>query len=121
MKKHLSTIVFGCLGLCAGFTLCYIYVAIPQREASLTQSFPPPITEHARDTIRVARDGSMYLGNDRVEATRLSSFLTEQAAKGNPVIIRADRNADVATISSILDACRIAGVWNIAYARTTTE
>ena len=121
MKKHISTIVFGCLGLCAGFTLCYVYVAIPQREASLTQSFPAPVDDHARETIKVARDGSMYLGQGRIEATRLRSFLAEQAANGHPVIIRADRSAAVATVTSILDACRIAGVWNVAFARTTTE
>jgi len=121
MKKYLSTIVFGCLGLCAGFTLCYVYIAIPLQEGNLTQSVVPQATEHSRDTIRIARDGGMYLGNERVGSTRLRSFLIEQAAKGSPVIIRADKNADVTTVSSILDGCRTAGVWNVAFARTTTE
>ncbi|MBP9903832.1 MAG: hypothetical protein V9H26_08025 [Verrucomicrobiota bacterium] len=29
MKKHLSSFMFGTLGLCAGFTLCFVYIALP--------------------------------------------------------------------------------------------
>ena len=31
MKKHLSSFLFGCLGLGVGFTLCYVYLVLPER------------------------------------------------------------------------------------------
>jgi hypothetical protein len=36
MKKHLSSLLFGCLGLCAGFTLCYVYLVLPERTPKAT-------------------------------------------------------------------------------------
>ena len=33
MKKHLSSVMFGCIGLCVGFTLCYVYLVLPKRAA----------------------------------------------------------------------------------------
>jgi hypothetical protein len=40
MKKHLSSLTFGCLGLCVGFTLCYVYLVLPQRVASVPSPQP---------------------------------------------------------------------------------
>ena len=40
MKKHLSSIVFGCLGLVAGFTLCYTFFVVPTPEARPTAFMP---------------------------------------------------------------------------------
>ena len=31
MQKHLSSLLFGCLGLGVGFTLCYVYLVLPAR------------------------------------------------------------------------------------------
>lgn len=52
MKKHLSSLLFGSLGLCVGFTLCYVYLVLPERTAKAsapqwaafpvqTAAFPP--------------------------------------------------------------------------------
>lgn len=38
MKKHVSSIVFGCVGLCAGFTFCFVYLVIPERGSSEVQA-----------------------------------------------------------------------------------
>ena len=36
MKRHLSSLIFGSLGLCVGFTLCYLYIVLPERTAKGT-------------------------------------------------------------------------------------
>ena len=41
MKKHLSSLVFGCLGLCVGFTLCYLYLVLPEWTARATTPQAP--------------------------------------------------------------------------------
>ena len=121
MKKHLSTIVFGCLGVCAGFTLCYVYVVIPQREASLATPTPLQTTEPWTTTVTIARDGSLYLGDARIETDQLRTILTKNAAQDKPIVIRAAKNTDFAAISAILDACKTAGLHNVGFARATTE
>jgi type II secretion system protein G len=38
MKKYLFAVVTGCLGLCLGFALCYVYLVIPQHGATAVDS-----------------------------------------------------------------------------------
>ena len=33
MKKYVSSVVFGTVGVCAGFALCFVYLVMPQRDA----------------------------------------------------------------------------------------
>ena len=33
MKKYISSVVFGTVGVCAGFALCFVYLVMPQRDA----------------------------------------------------------------------------------------
>ena len=56
MKKHLSSIVFGCLGLCAGFTICYVVLVIPTHEAK-----PTAFTSGPRMVFYAPRDGHSQL------------------------------------------------------------
>jgi len=121
MKRHLSTIVFGCHGLCAGFALCYLYLVIPEREANLPISFPPQKVEQTAINGKVARDGSIYLGNKRIDTNALTLFLKDHAAQGDAIVIRADRNTDYAMIVALLNVCMSAGVSNIALASTSSE
>lgn len=46
MKKHLSSFLFGCLGLGVGFTLCYVYLVLPARDARQTASNQPHLVAH---------------------------------------------------------------------------
>ena len=32
MKKHISSLVFGIVGICSGFALCFLYLVLPTRE-----------------------------------------------------------------------------------------
>lgn len=121
MKKHLSSIIFGCLGLCAGFTLCYVYVVIPESETNLALRPPPQIYDSFTTTINLAGDGSLYLEGKRFRKSQLNGILDAQAAWEKPVVIRAARGADFASISAILDACKTAGVRKVAFATEPAE
>lgn len=57
MKKHLSSFVFGSLGICAGFTLCFVYVALPLREAG--DATPHP-TSFSRLALHYGHDGTYF-------------------------------------------------------------
>ena len=46
MKKHLSSFLFGFLGLGVGFTLCYVYLVLPARDARQTASNQPHVVAH---------------------------------------------------------------------------
>ena len=46
MKKHLSSFLFGCLGLGVGFTLCYVYLVLPAREAKQAASSQPQLVAY---------------------------------------------------------------------------
>jgi hypothetical protein len=45
MKKHISSLIssltFGCLGVCLGFTFCYVHLVLPVRVAALSAPKPP--------------------------------------------------------------------------------
>ena len=107
MKKYLSIVVVGCLGLCAGFTLCYLSL-VPKTEVKATEA----------TVITIARDGNMYLANERLDLGRLAASLKEQAAQGRTITIRADKNTDYKRIVEVVDACKAAGVGRIAMSTT---
>jgi hypothetical protein len=46
MKKHLSSFLFGCVGLGVGFTLSYVYLVLPARDAKQTTSNQPRVVAH---------------------------------------------------------------------------
>jgi len=132
MKKHLFTVVSGCLGLCAGFTLCYVYLVLPQRETEATGSAPQQIRQQVQTatpiasdgkptTITVASDGSLYLAGERIDLSRLATQLKELAAQQRPVAIRSDKNVEFRRIVEVIDGCKAAGVTQIAFATATTQ
>ena len=40
MRNQLSSLKYGCLGLCAGFTFCYVYLVLPERVARAITTQP---------------------------------------------------------------------------------
>lgn len=113
MKKHLPTVVGACLGLCAGFTLCYLGLVLPHHEGNTTASAQPQIRRPERTTITIARDGSLYLGGERLEASQLADRLKELDAQ-QPVTIRADKKADYKRIVEVMDACKLAAISRVS-------
>ena len=46
MKKHLSSFLVWCLGIGLGFSICYVYLVLPAREARQTASNPAHLVAH---------------------------------------------------------------------------
>jgi len=115
MKKHLSTVVGACLGLCAGFTLCYICLVLPHREGKATASALQQVRQQEKTTVTIVRDGSLYLAGDRLDLSQLASRLRELGAQ-QPVTIRADSSTDYKRVVQVMDACKAAAVSRISIA-----
>jgi hypothetical protein len=57
MKKYISSIVFGCLGICLGFSLCYVRLVLPEQMAKLDA--PKPL--FPKLALRISPDGQTVL------------------------------------------------------------
>lgn len=101
MKRYVSKITVGCLGACVGFALCYL-------------TFVGFKTEAKAAVITVASDGSLYLGNQQLDVGQLSADLKKQAAHEFTITIRANQNTDYARVVAVVNACKAAGVTQIA-------
>lgn len=101
MKRYISKIAVGCLGICVGFSLCYVALVGSKIEAKAT-------------VITVAGDGSLYLGNQQLDLSQLSADLKQQVAHRYTITIRADKNTDYRRVVAVVDACKAAGVTQIA-------
>ncbi len=68
--------------------------------------------------VNIERDGRFFIGDTEVGAERLAGLLRNVAEeyRDQPIIIRADRKTEHAKVMQALDICRIAGIWNIAFA-----
>jgi len=73
--------------------------------------------------LNVRRDGSVIM-NRRVMApeelqsslTRISELYPDQA-----VVLRGDQQADYRSVVAVLDICRAANIWNVAFATSKPE
>jgi hypothetical protein len=89
MKTYLSTVLAACIGLCAGFALCYLCLVIPLGEGKAKAS----VTQQEKRTISIDHEGSVYLAGERLDVSQLAPRL--KALGGNqPVIIRAESTTD---------------------------
>jgi len=109
MKTHLSTIVFACLGLFVGFALCFVYLVVPQREATRAALAARQSTEEGI-VISIDANGGLRVGGKLVDMNRLATLLKQRRAQGQPVRINADEHAPFSVIVKVLDACKAAGV-----------
>jgi serine/threonine-protein kinase len=83
--------------------------------AAVLDSIP---TSGPEIVINANADGNYTIGNEKLDLANLSTKLKEFAAK-NPkcyLILRADRNVDYRNIVNALDACKSAGITNVAFA-----
>jgi biopolymer transport protein ExbD len=108
MKKYLFTAVGACLGLCAGFTLCYICLVLPRHEGKAEASARKQISHQEKTTIAVTSDGSLYLAGERVDVNQLTARLKELGPQ-QPVMIRVDRGTDLKHLVQVCDACMSLG------------
>ena len=111
MKKYLPSVATACIGLCAGFALCYLCLVIPHREDKARR----PASQQQIATITITHDGSVYLAGERLAIEQLAPRLKKLGGKP-PVIIRADNTSDYRCLLEVMDACKAAGVKPISIA-----
>lgn len=120
MKKHLSVVLGTCLGVCAGFTLCYVCLVLPQREGKATAPTRQQVRQQEKTAITIARDGSLYLAEERVDLTELAGRLKALGAQ-QPVTIRADRSTDYKRVIEVMDTCKAAATSVVSIVAVTTQ
>ena len=102
-------------------------VPIPYRAADATRtalpSDEPAATEQKPIFINVAADGSFSIARESFDLSKLSAKLKELGAlQPKPaIIIRADKDTDYKHIMGVLDACRAAGLNDVAFATVTPK
>jgi len=85
-----------------------------------------PTATNAKDTdpyvgqvvVNVKTDGSLVFNRQPISADELVAKLRELAKlyPDQAVILRGDQNADYKFIVNVLDICRQANIWNVAFA-----
>ena len=103
MKRYVPTVFAACIGLCAGFAVCYLCLVIPHREGNANASAPQNMT------VIISHDGSVYLAGERLDVSQLAPRLKELGAKQS-VVIRADSSTDYRRFVEVVDACKAASV-----------
>ena|SRR5688572_9188821 len=105
MKKHLSKLTIGVLGVCIGFALCYFLASSPG---------PLKIGNNAAG-VKIARDGSLYLSGTQVDLSQLSASLKQQAAYKCMIDFSPDDGYPAnKRLGEVLEACNVAGVSRVA-------
>lgn len=73
--------------------------------------------------LNVRADGTVVVSGRTLDAAALDRLLAQlvEAYPGQPVVIRADRATPYQHVISVIDACRRAEIWNIAFATALPE
>lgn len=73
--------------------------------------------------LNVRADGTVVVSGRTLDAEALDRLLAQlvEAYPGQPVVIRADRSTPYQHVISVIDACRRAEIWNIAFATALPE
>jgi biopolymer transport protein ExbD len=87
------------------------------------QSGKEPVSAVNQTVLNVKQDGTVVLNRKTISQQELAEKLTE-LAKIYPdyaIILRGDERAAYKAIVSVLDICRAAGIWNVAFATDKVE
>ena len=73
--------------------------------------------------INVKTDGAVVMNRRRMNATELQDTLQKIASlyPDQAVILRGDENTDYRHVVEVLDICRRANIWNVAFATSRPE
>jgi biopolymer transport protein ExbD len=73
--------------------------------------------------INVKTDGAVVMNRRRMNATELQDTLRKIASlyPDQAVILRGDENTDYRHVVEVLDICRRANIWNVAFATSRPE
>ena len=87
------------------------------KETSMPRRMPGEII------INVGKDGEVILNKKKLTSDELRSILARIAKQfpDQPVIVRGDESTAYKSIIRVLDACRQADIWNVAFATKPSE
>ena len=73
--------------------------------------------------LNVLRDGSVVMNRRTMSPEELQSSLTRIAElyPDQAVVLRGDQEADYRSVVAVLDICRAANIWNVAFATSKPE
>lgn len=73
--------------------------------------------------INLSRDGTITINQREYGTAELRDRLSRLAKlfPGQPVIIRADADSRTEQLMGVIDACRLADIWNISFATAADE
>ena len=100
MKKHISKIVIGFLGICIGFAVCYFTGFSPDTRSVV---------------VKIEPNGSLLLSGAQVDSSQLSASLKQQAAHKCIIDFRpSDGFPANKRLVEVMDACKAAGVAQVS-------
>jgi biopolymer transport protein ExbD len=87
------------------------------------QSGKEPVATVNQTVLNVKKDGTVVWNRKAVSAEELRGKLQELARlyPDYAIILRGDERAAYRAIVNVLDICRAAGIWNVAFATDTIE
>ena len=73
--------------------------------------------------VNLSRDGQVTINRQNLSREELQDRLSRLARffPGQSVVIRADRQTSYENLVAIIDACRLADIWNISFATSADE
>lgn len=73
--------------------------------------------------LNVKKDGSIVMNRRTMNADELKQTLTRLAGlyPDQAVVLRGDENVDYSHVVNVLDICRAANIWNVAFATSKPE
>ena len=68
--------------------------------------------------INVRSNGDIRIGGETIPQDELERRLTELAKRyrDQPIILRGHKTVSFEHVMNVLDACKVAGIWNVAFA-----
>ncbi len=87
-------------------------------EVPTTRSYESQPRVEGEIIVNLEADGRIFIGNVEMDRSRLESLLRNVVSeyRDHPIIIRADAATSHRDVMGVLDVCRVAGVWNVAFA-----
>ena len=87
------------------------------------QSGVPGARQTGELIINIDADGKVFINSKLISDEMLLKLMTQisSAYKTQPVILRADKKTDCQQLIRVLDICRQADIWNIAFATVSPD
>jgi biopolymer transport protein ExbD len=111
--------------------LCFFITTqiFAQWETEIDITLPTAVTGEVQQRlpgeiiINVKEDGEIWVNQRSLSVEELGGVLQDLSAlyPGQPVLIRADHDADFKYVIGVLDRCRAADIWNISFATNVPD